>query len=251
MSLQILRVLLDLHDLRGKLSDFQSYDRALGTITQRIRANGNLRERDFRGAMDQFQSAHTTRVLRRARQVDRQFAEIARWRPHVPPSEREPAFEAIMIAIDDYGLNSREHLQARDDYSRVLHDYSDELRNQRETFTNAEIKLGRMGQYYRNLYRLNDRAANTYLQLVDHRALVALGDLADSIRTEFLAAYTAFDELRSLCASIQTSIDRTRQSIQRHRRALDRAIELNDRFLNMDLNRAPSRREQQEVRRAG
>jgi len=251
MSLQILQALLDLHDLRGKLSEFQSYDRAIGTIAQRIRADGTLRERDFRNATDQFQGAHTTRVLRRARQVNGQFAQIARWRPHVPASEREPAFEAIMIAIDDYGLNSREHLQARDDYSRVLHDYSDELRNQRDTFTEAEVKLGRMKQYYRNLYRLNDRAANTYLRLVDHRALVAMGDLADGIRTQLLAAYTAFDELRSLCSSIQSSIDRARTNIQRHRRELDRAIALNDRFLNMDLNRAPSRREQQEVRRAG
>ncbi|MCZ6835642.1 MAG: hypothetical protein O7G85_07695 [Planctomycetota bacterium] len=247
----LIDMLFEIHDAHGHLKDFQNYERAANTIDRRFHRRATSRDvtqQETDRAMDQFQDAHTTRTLRRARGVYRHFTNLARSRPSVPISQRSEAGIAIFEAIRIHGLESDETWQARHHYARLISDYNDELLDEKNRVINAQSGLNRMKQYYLGLKQINISAANVYLNLCDNRTIRALAWHTDSLRRELLAASLAFEELANICAHIISKIDVARNRLDGYQRELNEAIRENRLQERMASNRyEPSRRDQKTV----
>lgn len=253
MSWTILSVVLDIHGARGQLNDFRTYNNAVNNINRRLRSmarNRNPTRPETQSAVDEFQDARTTRTLRRGRSVARHFSNLARWKPQLPTSERSDAYIAMFEAVRVHGMESRQTWQARERFARIISDYNDTLRDEKDRMSNAVSRLNTIKTYYRNLQQLNNRAADIYGNLSDDRTIRALGDFGETVRRDLVAAHLAFGELWSLCAEIAFYIDRAKKHFNNYQRRLDGAIRDNRSYQPRTAsNYQPTRRDQQEMSR--
>ena len=227
---EIIKILADLHDVRGKLTEFGRFNTVLTRLDQRMRAlnpgsnRSAIRADDCREVNDEFQEARTVAVLRRLRELQRKFDQTAHLRLRTPYNELEDAREAVQIATEDYGAGSPQERDAVENFARIWDQFCNQLRDSRDEAENYSSRLRLMRDSYRALAQINQRIEDAYGEFVDHPALRALGEFAEPVRRDFLAAYEAFDEIGTLCSQIVMSIVRIREHVQEFGRQLDQTV---------------------------
>lgn len=211
-ALEILRMVLDLHDAHGRMDDFHDYTALVERVEGRLRAvqSGRAGPDAMRGLLDQFQDSRTMAVLRRARDVESRFGRFARTPLALPRNELNDALESIEIATADYGARSREQSDAIQDFVRLYGELQEQRADIQDHCGSYSDRLWAMRDYYRLLAQRLERITTAFGEALDSAALRQMGDFADAVRTDLFLAYQAFDELSSLCRRIVLEAERGR-----------------------------------------
>jgi chromosome segregation ATPase len=208
---EVIGLLCNLHDAQGRFTEFGRVHGILTRLDGRLRnlhpgnARSTIRRDDFRMVMDEYQDARVVTLLNRLRNLRAQFDRTARTPMRMPYNELDDAREAVEIATEDYGAGSPQESDAKENFARVWHDFTDQLAESSDEADRLATRMWNMRDRYRELAQLARRAETAYAELVDHPALVALGSAADDVRINLLAAQQALDEIASLASQITTS----------------------------------------------